>query len=541
MGSAVLVFLLSLAGSDQLALQAGHMCAFEVTGMANTQPMYWYRATNDTYSGGAAYRNRSWINGNNARDFALAIYSPPATNDPPLSGNSTVNWTDVRQKIDGFGGGVVFLNPASLDPVTDADMDTLFGTNANQLALTLLRVRIDPNTNWSTALSDAKKAVARGAGVLATPWTPPASMKDNGALTNGSLLPSQYGNYAGHLKSFADYLAANGAPLRAISVQNEPDWPTTYESCVWSGTQLRNFFRTNAAAIGSTPVMMPESLGYNFSYSDPTLNDSIAVTNVDLIGGHLYGVTTIQDYPNAHNKGIPTWMTEFLLNDQTIESAIVTAQQIHDCLTTGNMSAYIWWKCLGDANGLVDASGVPQKRGFVMSQFSRFLRTNFFRIGATYDSAAAVSAYKAAGDTAFAIIAINTRSNVSVIETFTLTNFTAASVTAWITSASQSMAAQSPVVVSNNSFTCTLPPLSVATFVGQGYITQPVFSSITLGSNRITLTGTGPIGPLYTLLTSTNLLNWQPLFSTSPTIMPVQFADTNRTDAARFYRLQLGP
>ncbi|MBW8863627.1 MAG: hypothetical protein JF609_01650 [Verrucomicrobia bacterium] len=382
------------------------------------------------------------------------------------TGNCAINWNDVRQQIDGFGGGVVFLD-AGLDPVTDANMDTLFNTNTvNQLALTLLRVRIDPITNWGTSLSDAKKAVVRGAGVLATPWTPPASMKDNGMLTNGSLLSAQYANYASYLKNFAGYMASNSAPLRAISVQNEPDWPATYESCLWSGTQFLNFFRTNAAAIGSIPVMMPESLGYNFNYSDATLNDPVAMTNVSLIGGHLYGVTTIQDYTNAHNKGKPTWMTEFLLNDQSIESAIVTARQIHDCLTTANMSAYIWWKCLGDANGLLNASGAIQKRGYVMSQFSRFIRPGHYRIGATNVGPAFISAYKNPNSGQFVIVAINT-SSTTVNQTFTLTNFSTSTVTPWITSASQSLAVQATVAVTNSSFTYLLPPTSIISFAGQ--------------------------------------------------------------------------
>jgi hypothetical protein len=49
------------------------------------------------------------------------------------------------------------------------------------------------------------------------------------------------------------------------------------------------------------------------------------------------------------------------------------------------------------------------------------------------------------------------------------------------------------------------------------------------------------IGPDYSLLTSTNLLNWQLLFTTNPAVMPITLTDSNRTDAARFYRLLLGP
>ena len=400
-------------------------------------------------------------------------------------GNAILNWNDTRQGIDGFGAGVVFLD-AGLDPISDANADTLFKSDTtNQLGLSLLRVRIAPNSSWNSSVSawnnsvsDAKKAALRGASVLATPWTPPASMKDNGALTNGSLLPAQYANYAAYLKKYADNMTANGVSLRAISVQNEPDWGTTYESCVWTSGQFLNFFRTNAAAIGGTPVMMPESLGYNASYSDPTLNDPVAVTNVGLIGGHLYGVSTIQDYPNAHNKGKPTWMTEYLENDQTIEGAIQTAKQIHDCLTTGNMSAYIWWKCLSDANGLLNAAGAIQKRGYVMSQFSRFVRPGFYRIGGTNLGSGRVSAYKNTNDNQFVIIAINPYS-IAFDQTINLTNFPAATVTPWITSASQSLAKLAPFTVSNAAFTYNLPALSVVTFVGQVESnTAPAFVSV---------------------------------------------------------------
>src|SRR5580692_8324697 len=78
----------------------------------------------------------------------------------------TVDWNNVHQRIDGFGGGVVFLD-AGLDPITNTNMDTFFGTaNTNELGLTLLRVRIDPMTNWTDAMLDGQKAVARGARVL---------------------------------------------------------------------------------------------------------------------------------------------------------------------------------------------------------------------------------------------------------------------------------------------------------------------------------------------------------------------------------------
>src|SRR5208282_3957229 len=107
---------------------------------------------------------------------------------PAMAQTCAVDWNDVHQRIDGFGGGVVFLSPASLDPVTGANLDTLFLANTgSQLGLTLIRIRIDSSTNWSNGLLDGRNAVARGARILATPWSPPAGMKSNTNIVGGSL------------------------------------------------------------------------------------------------------------------------------------------------------------------------------------------------------------------------------------------------------------------------------------------------------------------------------------------------------------------
>ncbi len=570
---------------------------------------------------------------------------------PPAAGTCTITWTNVLQRIDGFGAGVVFLD-SGLDPVAGTNMDTLFNTNnANQLGLTLLRVRIAPNNSWtnnvsawSTSLSDAQQAVARGAGVLATPWTPPANMKTNSNTVGGSLATNQYANYANYLNTFAGYMKSNRAPLAAVSVQNEPDFLATYESCLWTATQFQTFFHNNAAAITNAPVMMPESFHFDPTLSDPTLNDPVAVTNVGLVGGHLYG-GTIADYPNAHNRGLPTWMTEYLINDQTINTAIQSAQQIHDCLATGNMSAYLWWKCIGDINGLLSSHGIPQKRGFVLAQFSRFVRPGYHRIGATnLNGAVLVTAYRNTNSAALTIVAINPTS-IALTPTFNLQDFPPiGALTPWMTSPDVSLAVQANVAVTNATFSYTLPGLSVVTFVGQtnsppnspptlaavanstinagvtllvtnfagdpdlptqtltfallaaptnaAFVTlnstnalitwrplvgqadstnsftvavadngspglsatnsfavtvnplsslPSISSLVPYAGTSFNLTITGPSGPDYTVMTSTNLLDWQSLQTANSPSTPFILTVTNRNESARFYRIQIGP
>jgi glucuronoarabinoxylan endo-1,4-beta-xylanase len=573
--------------------------------------------------------------------FTYAVSNLDAGTDgaPPAAGMCSVNWTNVLQRIDGFGGGAVFLD-AGLDPIASTNMDTLFNTNtASQLGLTLLRVRIDPSTNWSSALLDAQRAVARGGRVLATPWTPPAIMKTNNNVVGGALATNQYARYASYLNYFAGYMKSNGVQLAAISIQNEPDFLATYESCIWGSNQFLSFFRTNASAITNAPVMMPESFHYDQSVSDETLNDPVGVTNVSLVGGHLYGAT-IADYPLAHSLGKPTWMTEFLLNDQTINSAIVTAQQIHDCLVTGNMSAYIWWKCIGNANGLISSNGVPQKRGFVMAQYSRFVRPGFNRIDATNTGAVILTAFRNTNSAALAIVAVNP-TGIPLTPTFNLQNFpNVSSVVPWMTSPDSSLAIQSAVTVTNATFAYTLPALSVVTFVSQAnspptlapvanqtinagvvltvtnaasdpdlpaqslsfaLLTAPANASLSLANptnalvtwrpsvsqanttnlfsvkvsdngspslsatnnfsvivnplgslpmvssiaatagNRFNLTITGPAGPDYSLLTSTDLFSWQWVLTSNSPALPFVLTTTNNNELSRFYRIEIGP
>jgi len=449
-------------GEDRVTLLAGRMYAFEIVGVAGTNPMNLFRTGADTYSGGAAYRNRSWINGTNAREIALALYGTPAE-APPTS--STINAGTPRQVIDGFGAGTAFLD-GGLDPLSQAQMDALYGTGTNQMGLSLLRVRITPTggSSWNAAVANGQKAVAHGARILASPWTPPAAMKSNGALVHGSLLESEYANYVAHLNSFTDTMEAGGAPVAVVSVQNEPDFDPDYEGCVWTAEQLRVFCRDFAGDL-KVPVMMPEAFGFNHALSDATLNDAAAAANMDYIGGHLYGAT-IQDYPLARSKGKPIWMTEYLENDQTIDSAIATAQQIQDCLTIGNMSAYIWWKTIGNANGLLNATGVLQPRAYVMAQFSRFVRPGDRRIDVpSNDSALGVSAFLNAVGDKLTIIVVNP-TGAAVDHTFTLQGGSTSSMTPWVTSATQSLAEQTAVPVDAGSFSFTVPAKTVITFVG---------------------------------------------------------------------------
>ena len=122
---------------------------------------------------------------------------------------------------------------------------------------------------------------------------------------------------------------------------------------------------------------------------------------------------------------------------------------------------------------------------------------------------------------------------------FNLAGFTATNVVPWITSASLSLSSQAPIKVTNATFAYDLPAQSVVTFVGRARAALPTLAINHVGS-QIGLTVDGPAGWNYTLLTSTDLANWQPLLVTNPPIMPAIWFDTNAPSQTRFYRIQLG-
>jgi uncharacterized repeat protein (TIGR03803 family) len=120
-------------GSDQLTLQSGHQYAFEIDGVINTLPVMWERTTAATYAGGAAYRNRSWINGNgNMRAFSLAVYATGSTN----TNNTTPTNTFFGPSgviLHGFSAPSSGVNPDGANPAADLVLSggLLYGTTLN--------------------------------------------------------------------------------------------------------------------------------------------------------------------------------------------------------------------------------------------------------------------------------------------------------------------------------------------------------------------------------------------------------------------------
>lgn len=400
----------------------------------------------------------------------------PDPTDPTVlqSDASTITPTDAKQNISGFGAATVFrLN----NPLGTSDMDKLFGMADGQIGLSILRIRVATDDfSRGIELEHAKLAVARGATIMATPWSPPAEMKTNNDLVGGSLKPESYEDYANYLNDFAAYMAANGAALEAVGIQNEGDYQVSYESCDWTAAQVRDFVRDYGQLITNTKVISPESFQFRHEHTDLMLNDPQAEANVDIVGGHIYG-TQVQDYPYplALEKGKELWMTEhYTTSDRSGNlwpDALLVGKEIHNCMVIGQYSAYVWWYgkryygFIGDGEEGT-SNGVVTKRGYVMANFSKFIRPGYIRIDADESPQTDVSVSAYTGDGKTVVVAIN-ESGQTKEQQFVITGTNSASVTPYITTATKNLETQETVAIESSidAFLYELPPNSITTFV----------------------------------------------------------------------------
>lgn len=105
-----------------------------------------------------------------------------------------------------------------------------------------------------------KQAIKAAGGKLllfASPWSPPAFMKDNkDMLHGGKLLPEYYNAWATYFTKFIKAYEKEGIPIWGITVQNEPMATQRWESCIYTAEEERDFLKNNLG-----PIMKKKGLG----------------------------------------------------------------------------------------------------------------------------------------------------------------------------------------------------------------------------------------------------------------------------------------
>jgi glucuronoarabinoxylan endo-1,4-beta-xylanase len=393
---------------------------------------------------------------------------------------TTVNLDSVRQIIRGFGAASPWYRPV----MAPSEVESAFGTANGQIGYSILRLTVEPDSNlWSKYLASAKKAQDMGAIVIASPWYAPTNMVEK-ANNVSRVRYDMYAAYAAHLNSFTRFMKSNGVTIYGLSVQNEPDITDQWTS--WTPAEMLTFMKQNAGVLTGTKVMAPESFQFKRNMSDPILIDSAACANTYIVCGHIYGAG-LSSYPLAISKGKEVWMTEYLMGENNSGNnwswALALAQNINDVMKS-DMSAYVWWTIVRyygpigdgeratspqDPNETYPAKGEVTKKGYVMSQFSKFIRPGYYRVeGSVYPPVTGagvdVTVYKNSLSSKVVVVAINSASSPAQCA-FRLNNGTKRTFTPYTTSATKNCEQRTVFDVTGGSFTLTLEASSITTLV----------------------------------------------------------------------------
>ncbi|MEP6615613.1 MAG: glycoside hydrolase family 30 protein [Ginsengibacter sp.] len=153
--------------------------------------------------------------------------------------------------------------------------------------------------------------------LFASPWSPPAWMKDNNDMLHGGKLKAEfYQSWANYYAKFIKAYEAIGIPVWGITIQNEPMATQTWESCVYTAEEERDFLKNFLG-----PTMAKQGLGNKkiiiwdhnrdllFQRASTLLNDPAAAKYAWGVGFHWYedwsGGDQVYDNVKRVNESYP--------------------------------------------------------------------------------------------------------------------------------------------------------------------------------------------------------------------------------------------
>jgi len=408
---------------------------------------HWYQVDEPVNAGGTAIPDQTGATYQPATDaegtsyYYVVVINPAAhsldaseTISDPMTAvvidalpaaDATVTITaNQRQYVRGFGG---MSNAFDYNPPASGgmprfmemrDIETMFGPDG--LGFKMLRIMIYPYplsevvsgqvepqmSHTSTYINAVKKVNEYGGYVLASPWTAPAHMKTNeSTLAGGHLKPTMFADYAQYLRTFANDMAGRGAPIYAISIQNEPSLTVSYDGMEWTAAEHRDFLKNNGnftrapSAIKGwgggkeqpfVKIVGGEAHQIGTWYDGAmraVIADPAAHENMDLVAYHVYG--GLGDRNSVTINGTlnrETWMTEYNINsqndpgyydDSTWDFAWRFAEYIYHVIGVNDSGAFVWWYlkrfygAVGDGSyGTVNGQVMP--RGYILSHYAKY-------------------------------------------------------------------------------------------------------------------------------------------------------------------------
>ena len=299
------------------------------------------------------------------------------------------------QQINGFGGAFTEAAAVTLDklsPATREKVLRMYFDKTDGIGYNYGRVHINScdfslgnytyvdegdTTLDSFSIERDKKSIipmikeALGYGdieLFASPWSPPAYMKTTGRMNRGGRLKREYYPlWAEYYKKFIKAYEKEGIKISSITVQNEPNAEQTWDSCLYSAEEERDFVRDHLGEkmkeLGVRILVWDHNRERIIERAEVMLSDKKAAKYVSGIAFHWYSGEYYEEL-EAFHKLYPDMDIVFsegcckLPRDE--DGVTATAERYaHDMIS--NFSNYTNAFC--DWNLLLDEVGGPNHVG----------------------------------------------------------------------------------------------------------------------------------------------------------------------------------
>jgi glucuronoarabinoxylan endo-1,4-beta-xylanase len=508
-----------------------------------------------------------------------------------------IDVTIKHQSIEGFGGAIAFYNGwVTAHPYKQEIYTQVF----QGLNLGVLRIgnwfRYQGTTGFDSAtteiVSNANRILGRTLPIEMSSWSPPAFLKSNGTTGNGGTLIQTNGGFA--YTNFANYwydsllwYKTNGIVPTYISIQNEPDFAASWDSCVFhpsednvGGTNYASYSKAldatyqRLAALPSPPkILGPEVVGTGYN----AVQNYAATMNAGSLYGiahHLYHggsassadsfLTSISGITNVFPSK-PRFMTEYGDTDM-----MQTALLMHHSLTAEEVSGYMFWSLIWPVGGpalLIQENPwsrsswtnappgtTTQSHGYwltpqyyAVKHFSYFIGNGFRRVDTPgSDRNIRLSAYLSPEGNKLVAVMINTNSSASAVS-LTANGFSVANSAVYQTVGTNAQTSQfASLGTAPANLTWSLPGYSLTTVVLDAPVVAgpPTNPTPTNGAFNVALT------PALSWTAGTNATSHQVYFGCSSNAVSVAtisspefkttatsatYAPGAQTSTARFY------
>jgi glucosylceramidase len=188
---------------------------------------------------------------------------------------------------------------------------------AGQTDSTLAHFSIDPDRADKLPALKQALAINPQLKLVASPWSAPGWMKSTGSLIKGTLLPQSYDSFADYFRKFIQAYSAEGVPIFAVTMQNEPAFePNDYPGMRLDPAARAEVIGQHVGPLFASTGIQAQILDWDHNWDLPSqplgvLADTTARRYVSAVAWHCYaGDVGVQETVHAAYPTKDAYFTE---------------------------------------------------------------------------------------------------------------------------------------------------------------------------------------------------------------------------------------